>query len=200
MLPALPRERAPPVVTMISTLSRTNSAAISSKRSLRPSAQRYSIATVRPSIQPSSRSRCTKAAVQWLQAEGRRAPRNPMVGSLPGCCARAASGHAAARRTEHTEKFAPSHVRPQSSAECIAMATTIASERAASACELRNWTARSASAIPRARCDAHRRPCAAPHSCRSSAPDPCRAPRSDRRPRWPGRSSARPAAWSFPPA
>ena len=51
------------VVTMTSTLSRTNSAAISAMRSLRPSAQRYSIATVRPSIQPSSRSRCTKASV-----------------------------------------------------------------------------------------------------------------------------------------
>ena len=85
-----------PDVTMTSTLSRTNSAAISAKRSLRPSAQRYSIATVRPSIQPSSRSRCTKAAIHGLQAEGVLAPRNPMVGSLLGCCARAASGHAAA--------------------------------------------------------------------------------------------------------
>ena len=55
-----------PDVTMTSTLSRTNSAAISAKRSLRPSAQRYSIAMVRPSIQPSSRSRCTKAAIHWL--------------------------------------------------------------------------------------------------------------------------------------
>ena len=60
------RTAAVPAVTMTSTLSRTNSAAISAKRSLRPSAQRYSIATVRPSIQPSSRSRCTKAAVHWL--------------------------------------------------------------------------------------------------------------------------------------
>ena len=85
-----------PAVTMTSTLSRTNSAAISAKRSLRPSAQRYSIATVRPSIQPSSRSRCTKAAVHGPQAEGVAAPKNPMVGSFAGCCARAASGHAAA--------------------------------------------------------------------------------------------------------
>ena len=87
-----------PHVTMTSTLSRTNSAAISAKRSLRPSAQRYSIATVRPSIQPSSRSRCTKAAVHGLMAEGVLAPKNPMVGSLPACCARAASGHAPPRR------------------------------------------------------------------------------------------------------
>jgi hypothetical protein len=35
--------------TITSTLRRTNSAAISSKRSVRTSAQRYSIATVRPS-------------------------------------------------------------------------------------------------------------------------------------------------------
>ena len=46
MSPALPRDAAAPAVTMTSTLSRTNSAAISAKRSLRPSAQRYSIATV----------------------------------------------------------------------------------------------------------------------------------------------------------
>jgi hypothetical protein len=83
-------------VIMTSTLSRTNSAAISAKRSLRPSAQRYSIATVRPWIQPSSCSRCTKAATHWLLAEAVAAPRNPMVGSLPGCCARAASGHVTA--------------------------------------------------------------------------------------------------------
>jgi hypothetical protein len=83
-------------VTMTSTLSRTNSAAISAKRSLRPSAQRYSIATVRPSIQPSSCSRCTKAATHWLLAEGVAAPKNPMIGSFAGCCARAVRGHAIA--------------------------------------------------------------------------------------------------------
>ena len=89
------RTAAPPV-TMTSTLSRTNSAAMSAKRSLRPSPQRYSIATVRPSIQPSSRSRCTKAAVHWFWAEGVVVPKNPIVGSLPACCARAASGQEAA--------------------------------------------------------------------------------------------------------
>src|SRR5215467_8441968 len=83
-------------VRMTSTFSRTNSAANSAKRSLRPSAQRYSIVTVRPSIQPRSRSRCTKAAVNWRCAAGVVEPKNPMVGSFPGCCARAASGHAAA--------------------------------------------------------------------------------------------------------
>src|SRR5262249_19714080 len=86
---------APPAVTMTSTLSRTNSAAISAKRSPRPSAQRYSIAMVRPSLQPSSRSRWTKAATNRLQVAGVVAPRNPIVGSFPACCARAPSGQAA---------------------------------------------------------------------------------------------------------
>ena len=30
-------------------------------------------------------------------------PKNPMVGSLPCCCARAATGHAAARRRQRDE-------------------------------------------------------------------------------------------------
>ena len=85
-----------PDVTMTFTLRRTNSAAISAKRSLRPSAQRYSNATVRPSIQPSSCSRRSKAATYWFQTEGVAAPKTPIVGGLPGCCALAASGHAAA--------------------------------------------------------------------------------------------------------
>jgi len=91
-------------VTMTSTLRRTNSAAISSKRSVRPSAQRYSIATVRPSIQPSSRSRCTNAANHWPCDEGVPATRNPMVG-FAGCCARAASGHAAAAPPNVAKNF-----------------------------------------------------------------------------------------------
>jgi hypothetical protein len=73
-------------------LSRTNSAAISAARSARASAQRYSIATVRPSIQPSSRNRCTKAATHWLSAEGVFAPNSPMVGGFVASCARAPSG------------------------------------------------------------------------------------------------------------
>ena len=46
----------------------------------RPSDQRYSIAMVRPSIQPSSCSRCTKAAVHALQP-GASEPRTPIVGN-----------------------------------------------------------------------------------------------------------------------
>src|SRR5262249_8427821 len=82
-------------VTITSTLSRTNSAAISARFSYRPSAQRYSIATVRPSIQPSSRNRCTKAVTHRFMATDVLVPKNPMVGGF-GCCARAASGHVAA--------------------------------------------------------------------------------------------------------
>jgi len=87
---------AAPDVTMTSTLSRTSSAAIDSKRSVSPSAHRTSNAIVRPSIQPSSRSRCTNAAIQGLQAADVLVPRNPIVGNFAGCCARAKSGHAPA--------------------------------------------------------------------------------------------------------
>ena len=97
-----------PTVRMVATLSRTNSAANSTNRSLRPSAQRYSIATVWPSIHPSSRSRCTKAAVQSLQFEGVLAPRKPIVSSF-ACCARAASGHATEAPAKKGDKFAPLH-------------------------------------------------------------------------------------------
>jgi hypothetical protein len=47
-------------------------------------------------LHPSSRSRRSKATTQWLTAWCVAAPRKPMVGSFPDCCARAASGHAAA--------------------------------------------------------------------------------------------------------
>jgi hypothetical protein len=46
------------VVKMTSTLSRTNSAAKSANRSLRPSAQRNSKVTLRPSAQPNRSSSC----------------------------------------------------------------------------------------------------------------------------------------------
>ena len=95
-----------PDVTMTSTFKRTNSAAISANRSLRPSAQRYSIAMVRPSIQPSSRSRSTKAAVHWPAK--RVVPKNPTVGSFPACCARAAIGHAR-RAAEQRDELAALH-------------------------------------------------------------------------------------------
>jgi hypothetical protein len=90
---------------MISVLSRTNSAAISANRSLRASAQRYSTAIVRPSTHPNSRSLCTNAATKGLQASGVTVPKNPMVGSLVRCCARDASGHAAAAPPSVAKNF-----------------------------------------------------------------------------------------------
>jgi hypothetical protein len=74
-----------PAVTITPTFSRTNSAAISARRSLRPPPQRYSIATVRPSTQPCSSMRCTNAAVHSLCANGGSKPRNPMAGGFAGC-------------------------------------------------------------------------------------------------------------------
>lgn len=87
-----------PFAAMTSTLRRTNSAAISASRSGRPSDQRYSISTVRPSIQLSSRSRATNAAVHGPKTEA-FAPRYPIVGSFPACWALAASGQTAAPLT-----------------------------------------------------------------------------------------------------
>src|SRR5262249_11406264 len=87
-----------PDVTMTSTLCRTNSAAISAARSFRPCAQRTSVAAVRPSIQPSSFSRCTNAANHAPWTEGVPEPKNPIVRTLPDC-AGAENGHAAAPPT-----------------------------------------------------------------------------------------------------
>ena len=87
-----------PNVTMTSTLSPTNSVAISLYRSERPPAQRNAIATLRPSVQPSSRSRSTKADTHGAASDSVLEPKNPIVGSLRACCARAASGHARPRR------------------------------------------------------------------------------------------------------
>jgi hypothetical protein len=50
---------------------------------------------VRPSIQPSSRSRWIKAVTHGFQAEAVATPRTPITG-MADCCARAASGQAAA--------------------------------------------------------------------------------------------------------
>jgi len=85
-----------PAVTMTSTLSRTNSAAISANRSLRPSAHRYSMATVWPSSQPSACRRRTNAATHELWANAVLDPRYPMVRNLADCCALATNGQAAA--------------------------------------------------------------------------------------------------------
>src|SRR5579872_776138 len=80
-------------VRIMLTLRWTNSAAIAAKRSVCPSAQRYSMMTLRPSVQPSSPSRCTKAAVIRLCAAALSTPINPMTGTA-GCWARTAKGNA----------------------------------------------------------------------------------------------------------
>ena len=89
---------APPYVTMTLTFCCTNSAAISPMRSGRPFDQRYSIEMFWPALQPSSRSRSTKRAVHGLQLKA-SSPKYPIVGSLPACSARAATGHTAAPPT-----------------------------------------------------------------------------------------------------
>src|SRR6516162_9472594 len=80
---------------MASTFCRRNSAAISLTRLELPSAQRYSIAILSPSIQPSSRRRASKAVVHGFQTVA-SAPSTPICRGLPTCCARAAHGHATA--------------------------------------------------------------------------------------------------------
>ncbi len=82
-------------VTMTSTLIRTNSAASSAARSLLPSAQRYSIIMLRPSIQPSSRNFCKNAVSHSPWPAGVPEPKKPMVGSFSSCCVLAASGQVA---------------------------------------------------------------------------------------------------------
>ena len=93
-------------VTMTSTFSRANSAAISAARSSRPSAQRNSIVMVRPSIQPSSRSRCTKVANQWLATVGVRRPRTQWSDFTAVCCVLATSGQRR-RAAEQSDECAP---------------------------------------------------------------------------------------------
>ena len=100
-----------PAVTMTSTFSRTNSAAISANRSLRPSAQRYSIAIVSPSIQPCSRIRCTNAAVHSLWVDCESGPRKPMVGRLRRL--RIANEWPRSRSTtKQNNELAPLHLPP----------------------------------------------------------------------------------------
>jgi hypothetical protein len=69
-------------------------------------------ATFRPPIldcdsaafQPSSCSRCKKAAIHGCQA-AETVPKTPIIGSTPVCCARVASGHAAAAPPSEAKNF-----------------------------------------------------------------------------------------------
>jgi hypothetical protein len=69
-------------------------------------AQRYSIATVRPSIQPSARSRFSKAAVHGLIIVAVFAPRKPIVGSLERPRCRAAEQRDEVAAPHHSIKSA----------------------------------------------------------------------------------------------
>jgi hypothetical protein len=60
---------------------------------LRPAILDHNIAAFNPL---SLRNRCVKAVSHGPTDESVVGPRNPIVGSLTGCCARAASGQAAA--------------------------------------------------------------------------------------------------------
>src|SRR5262249_15464545 len=84
-----------PFVTITSTFRCTSSAAKAATRSAWPSDQRYSMAMLRPSIQPNSPRRRVKAGVH-VPHIATLGPKTTIVGTLPGCCARVASGHAAA--------------------------------------------------------------------------------------------------------
>ena len=122
MSPALLRGPAGVVVRMTSTLRRTNSAAISAKRSLRPSAQRNSIATVRPSIQPSSRSRCTKAAVYGLMLKPKPA-QEPDGRQLSGLLRARRERPRSHRAAEQQDELAPFHAHPRSGGSIVSART-----------------------------------------------------------------------------
>ena len=75
---------------------------------MRPSAQRYSIATVAP-LDPTEFAQAFHKCGDPLirQAEAEAGPKNPMVRSFDGCCARAASG---SRAAQCEYEFPPSDV------------------------------------------------------------------------------------------
>jgi hypothetical protein len=77
------------------TCRRTRSAANSGIRSSRPPAQRNSIDTLRPSTYPVSLKPLRNASSRLTLISAEVPPRNPITG-IAVCCARAASGHAAA--------------------------------------------------------------------------------------------------------
>src|SRR6478672_8377808 len=82
-------------VAITATRRRTRSAASSGNLSSSPPAQRNSIATVFPSTKPASLKPLRNPAKRLAFGSGEPECRNPMTG-IAGCCARAASGHAAA--------------------------------------------------------------------------------------------------------
>ena len=92
----LGRERRDGVLAAITaTRRRTRSAANAGSRSYCPSAERNSIATFRPSTKPASLRPWRKRAMFCVGPAADVPSRYPITG-IAGCCARAASGHAAA--------------------------------------------------------------------------------------------------------
>src|SRR6516225_4480890 len=95
-------------VTITSTLSRTNSAAISVKRSLRPWAQRYSIVTLSPSLQPNSRNRLHKCGCPFaLRRSGAGAHESD--GPLPRLLPIYSERRRNHRTTNKRDEFPPPH-------------------------------------------------------------------------------------------
>src|SRR3954468_18531892 len=88
----------PPELTSTATGRRTRSAASPLNRSSLPSAKRYSTETFLPSEKPASSNPFPNARTNGAESSADRVLRNPITG-LADCCARAASGHAAAAPT-----------------------------------------------------------------------------------------------------
>ena len=89
---------APPEARMTSGASATNSDACLRKSSASPAPQRYSIRTLRPTVQPNSCRPCRNAALRACPSASSE-PRfmsTPTRRTRSACCARAASGHTAA--------------------------------------------------------------------------------------------------------
>src|SRR5262249_19840855 len=86
--------RAPPT-RMTATLRLMRSAASAGARSKCPSAQRYSITTLRPSAKPVSPRPPWNPEIGRTHSAADAPLRNPTTG-IADCCARAASGHTAA--------------------------------------------------------------------------------------------------------
>ena len=80
---------------MTATLRLTRSAAMAGSRSNWPSAQRYSMATLRPSAKPASPRPRWNPAMRSVHCAADTPCSTPITG-IAGCCARAASGHVAA--------------------------------------------------------------------------------------------------------
>jgi hypothetical protein len=84
-----------PMAAISDTRLRTRSAAMSGNRSSSSFAQRDSIATFWPSTKPTAFRLSRNAATRWAHGAAEALLMKPITG-IAGCCALAASGHAAA--------------------------------------------------------------------------------------------------------